>query len=65
MIVAFWLLLALPLYVYVGFPLLVTLVGAWRRRVVMQQPMTPMISLIIAAYNEEEQIGTPRERSGA
>jgi cellulose synthase/poly-beta-1,6-N-acetylglucosamine synthase-like glycosyltransferase len=59
----FWLLLAVIWYTYAGFPLLVGLVGMWRNRQVQQQPMTPTISLIIAAYNEERHIRTRLENA--
>jgi cellulose synthase/poly-beta-1,6-N-acetylglucosamine synthase-like glycosyltransferase len=53
---SFWLLLATVLYVYAGFPLLVVVVGKLRHRRVEQRSITPTISLIIAAYNEERNI---------
>ncbi len=53
---AFWLSLAMLLYAYVGFAALLAIVGLLRRRHVRRQPITPPISLIIAAYNEEESI---------
>ena len=52
----FWLLLATVVYVYAGFPWLVVIVGKLRNRRVRQQPITPTISLVIAAYNEEQNI---------
>ena len=53
---AFWLAFIVPLYVYAGFPLLVGLVGWRRQRQVRKQPMTPPLSVIIAAYNEAQHI---------
>jgi cellulose synthase/poly-beta-1,6-N-acetylglucosamine synthase-like glycosyltransferase len=55
-LLTFWLSLATLIYVYAGFFLLVVIVGRIRQRRVRQQPITPKISLIIAAYNEEEGI---------
>lgn len=52
----FWLAAAFLAYIYVGFAALVAVVGAVRRRVVAAAPITPPLSLIIAAYNEEETI---------
>lgn len=52
----FWLSLASLLYVYGAFPVLVILVGKLRGRSVRKEPITPPISLIIAAHNEEEVI---------
>jgi cellulose synthase/poly-beta-1,6-N-acetylglucosamine synthase-like glycosyltransferase len=53
---AFWLSILLLVYVYGGFSLLIILVGRLRQRQVRKQDMTPPVSLIIAAYNEEENI---------
>ncbi len=52
----FWLSIATLIYVYAGFSVLVVLVGRWRQRRVRQQPITPTMSLIVAAYNEERNI---------
>lgn len=54
---AFWFSLVALGYAYAGFPLLVIGVGAARGRAVRAAPITPSVSLIIAAYNEEEHIG--------
>lgn len=62
-IFAFWVCIALLVYAYVGFPLLVMLVGAIRNRSVRKEPVTPAISLIIAAYNEEDCIGERLENA--
>jgi len=53
---AFWLSIASLIYVYGGFSLLVVIVGRLRRREVRKQNIAPPISLIIAAYNEEDNI---------
>jgi cellulose synthase/poly-beta-1,6-N-acetylglucosamine synthase-like glycosyltransferase len=67
-----WLSLAFVLYVYLGFPVILVVVAAIRQRRVLQQPITPSVSLLIAAYNEEAciaerienalQMDYPRER---
>ncbi len=44
-------------YTYAGFPLLVAVMGSVRRRPVARASITPSISLIIAAYNEEDDLG--------
>lgn len=49
----FWLSVGYLAYVYAGFPLLVALVGAWRRRNVRKAPITPPLTVVIAAYDEE------------
>jgi cellulose synthase/poly-beta-1,6-N-acetylglucosamine synthase-like glycosyltransferase len=53
---AFWLSLAALLYAYAGFPLLVAAVGALRGREVRKGTATPRMTMIIAAYNEEDAI---------
>jgi cellulose synthase/poly-beta-1,6-N-acetylglucosamine synthase-like glycosyltransferase len=53
----FWISLASLAYVYGGFALLVILVGAILNRKVHKAAIEPKVSLIIAAYNEEDSIG--------
>ena len=48
----FWISVAFPLYVYLGFPLLLWLLAALVRRAPRKQPIEPSVSLLIAAYNE-------------
>lgn len=60
---AFWLSVGSLVYAYAGFPLLVAAVGWWRRRDVRKAPVTPTISLIIAAYNEEAAIADRLDNS--
>jgi cellulose synthase/poly-beta-1,6-N-acetylglucosamine synthase-like glycosyltransferase len=52
----FWLSLAMVVYVYIGFPLLVVLIGKLRNRQVHRQSITPTVSFVIAAYNEAQNI---------
>lgn len=54
----FWVSILLIVYVYLGFPLLLLLVGNIRRRIVRKEPIVPAVSLIIAAYNEERNIAS-------
>lgn len=54
--VAFWLAAALLFYVYAGYPLLLALIGLFVRRHRPGAGYTPPISVLIAAYNEEEAI---------
>ena len=56
LMLGFWLALAALIYVYAGFPLLVVAVGWLRRQTVSKKPITPTMSLIVAAYNEEKNI---------
>ena len=52
----FWLSLAIVAFAYFGFPCLVILMGVLFPKRVATKSITPSISLIIAAYNEEETI---------
>lgn len=49
----FWASIVALLYVYAGFPALVAVVGLMKRRDVRKAPVTPPLTLVIAAYNEE------------
>ena len=48
----FWISVAFPLYVYIGFPVLLWLLAALVRRAPRPQPIEPSVSLLVAAYNE-------------
>src|SRR5215475_2607398 len=48
----FWISVAFPLYVYLGFPLLLWLLQTLVRRAPRRAPVEPSVSLLIAAYNE-------------
>lgn len=52
----FWFMIALLVYVYVGFTALVVLVAQMRRKRVRQAEITPRISLLIPVWNEERTI---------
>ena len=54
--VAFWLAAFLLFYVYAGYPLLLALIGLFIRRSRVEAGYAPRISVLIAAYNEEEAI---------
>jgi cellulose synthase/poly-beta-1,6-N-acetylglucosamine synthase-like glycosyltransferase len=64
MIVAFWILLALVVYVYAGFPMLLRLLRSLRgaRRVAVAG-IEPPVTLVISAYNEEAVIGAKLDNS--
>jgi cellulose synthase/poly-beta-1,6-N-acetylglucosamine synthase-like glycosyltransferase len=62
-LVALWLSIALVCYAYAGFPLLLLVASAVRPRRVRREPVTPSISLIIAAYNEEDCIAERLENA--
>ena len=59
----FWLTVLAVIYTYAGFPLLVGILGWIRTRPVHKRPITPTVSLIIAAYNEEQNIGERLENA--
>lgn len=48
-----WLSAALLAYAYGGFAVVIAAAGWLRRRHVRREPITPSVSLVIAAYNEE------------
>ena len=53
----FWLCLLLPVYAYLGYPLLIGLIARFRPAPVRQAGSSPSVSIIIAAHNEAEHIG--------
>ena len=59
----FWVALAGILYTYVGYPALIALLARWRRRPVCSAPVTPSLTLLIAAYNEEACIAEKLDNS--
>jgi cellulose synthase/poly-beta-1,6-N-acetylglucosamine synthase-like glycosyltransferase len=48
----FWLSLAVPVYAYAGYPVVLLLLGLVIHRPVRKQPFQPSVSLLIPAYNE-------------
>lgn len=56
MITLFWVALGLLVYGYAGFPVLVAVVGRLLGRGVRKDPITPSVSVIVAAHNEAEGI---------
>jgi cellulose synthase/poly-beta-1,6-N-acetylglucosamine synthase-like glycosyltransferase len=57
MIFIFWLFLALIVYVYFGYPLLAGALATLLNRKWRKEDITPRISILIAAYNEQKAIG--------
>jgi cellulose synthase/poly-beta-1,6-N-acetylglucosamine synthase-like glycosyltransferase len=49
----FWLSAVGIVYAYVGYGLLIALLARWRRRPVRQADITPRLTVLIAAYNEQ------------
>lgn len=59
----FWASLGAIAYVYVGYPALLFLVSrVWSRRVA-KAPVTPTVTMVIAAYNEEQAIAGKLDNS--
>jgi len=56
MITLFWILAAVVAYGYVGYPLTVVVVGRLLDRRVRQAPVSPTMSVVIAAYDEADGI---------
>jgi cellulose synthase/poly-beta-1,6-N-acetylglucosamine synthase-like glycosyltransferase len=54
----FWILLAVGLYPYVGYPMFVLLVGIVNPRPVRTGNITPRVTVVVAAYNEAAHIET-------
>lgn len=52
----FWTAIGFVCYAYVGYPLLLMLMGLVRNRPVQKGPFLPKVSFIITAYNEEKRI---------
>lgn len=62
--IIFWICAALVLYVYVGFPFLLALLGPGRRRDSAATLETlPRVTLLISAYNERRDIAAKMENS--
>jgi cellulose synthase/poly-beta-1,6-N-acetylglucosamine synthase-like glycosyltransferase len=58
-----WLAIAFLVYAYGGFALVVAAAGLWLRRRVRKLPITPSVTVIIAAYNEENVIAERLENA--
>lgn len=54
--IIFWLCLVLFVYTYFIYPLLLILLGLFLRRPINKRDITPPVSMIIAAHNEERNI---------
>jgi cellulose synthase/poly-beta-1,6-N-acetylglucosamine synthase-like glycosyltransferase len=52
--ILFWFCLLLTLYVYLGYPLLIAIIGSLFKSNVKKGNITPGVSLIISAFNEEK-----------
>ncbi len=61
--VVFWTALGVVVYVYVVFPILLFLLAKMIPRPVRKAPITPSVTMIIAAYNEEAVIAQKLENT--
>jgi len=52
--VIFWLSALLTVYVYVGYPVILAVLRRWARITIRDERHLPQVSLVIAAYNEEQ-----------
>lgn len=61
--VIFWASVVAIFYAYFGYPLLLLMVGGFRRREVRRADHEPTVSFIIAAYNEERDLAAKLENT--
>ena len=61
--IAFWVLVFCPIYSMVLYPLLMQLLSRVYRRRFKREPITPKVTQIIAAYNEEQALARKLENS--
>jgi biofilm PGA synthesis N-glycosyltransferase PgaC len=59
----FWIAVSIPLYAFVGYPLVLLVLGLMIRREVKKTPIRPFVSLLIPAYNEARVIARKIENS--
>src|SRR2546423_10080975 len=60
---SFWLGAAALVYTYVGYPVLLVVVSRLRPRHVRKADLTPRVSVIITAYNEERDLAAKLENT--
>jgi len=59
----FWIALIGIAYTYVGYGLIITLLARWRSRPVRREDITPSVTMLVAAYNEESCIAAKIENT--
>jgi cellulose synthase/poly-beta-1,6-N-acetylglucosamine synthase-like glycosyltransferase len=59
--IVFFISILLVFYIYAGYPLAAALLGRFMNRPVRKGKCEPMVTVVIAAYNEEEAIGATIE----
>jgi cellulose synthase/poly-beta-1,6-N-acetylglucosamine synthase-like glycosyltransferase len=61
--VIFWMAVAIPVYAFAGYPLVLMALGLAIRREVKKAPIRPLVSLLIPAYNEARVMARKIENS--
>ena len=59
----FWILVGLIVYIYIGYPMTLSIISRFPRSVQRDEHFCPSVSLIIAAYNEEDVLREKLENS--
>src|SRR5580658_6343627 len=59
----FWIAVCVPLYAFLGYPLVLAALSLAIRREVRKAPIHPFVSLLIPAYNEARTIARKIENS--
>jgi cellulose synthase/poly-beta-1,6-N-acetylglucosamine synthase-like glycosyltransferase len=54
--ILFWLALAVPVYAYFGYPLVLAILSLFIHRPIRKAPFSPRVSLLIPAYREAQKI---------
>lgn len=61
LVFSFWVCLATVVYIYVGYPLFIYLLGKLYKKDVEKQDHEPPVSILIAAFNEEKDVANTIE----
>lgn len=54
--IVFWFFVFFVVYIYIGYPIILTLIASILKKTIQTDTITPKVTLLIAAYNEEEVI---------
>jgi len=61
--IIFWIAVLVPVYAYLGYPIVLMMLRLVIRRPIQKRPITPLVSLLIPAYNEADVIRRKIENS--
>src|SRR4051794_7011787 len=61
--ILFWILVGAVLWTYVGYPCLLAVLALFRKRRLVNSPIEPTVTVVIAAYNEEKHIARKLENT--